>query len=79
MILVWIMIAVGLFSLTLIYFELTPIVMSFFDTLVLWEAPAWGISIISKCYHAGFIVLAVGIILYGLLHSTKNEPDTFKL
>jgi hypothetical protein len=75
---VWIFVVIGLVSASLVYFELTPFIMEFFDQLVLWGAPAWGIGLISKCYHVGFIILAVGIILYGLLHSTKDEPDTYK-
>jgi hypothetical protein len=72
------MVVIGLVSTCLVYFQLTPFVMEFFTQLTLWGAPEWGTDLIAKCYHVSFIILAVGIILYGLLHSTKDEPDTYK-
>ncbi|WP_048065446.1 hypothetical protein [Methanosarcina acetivorans] len=78
MIWVWIMVIIGLLSTLLTYFVLTEPIMGFLDIMVSWGAPEWAISTLTRSYHTGFIILGVGIIVYGLLHSTKDEPDTYK-
>lgn len=78
MIWVWIMVVVGLVTTCLVYFQLTTPIMTFMNQMVIWGAPGWSVDVVTKCYHAGFIILGVGMIVYGLLHSTKDEPDTYK-
>lgn len=78
MIWVWIMVLIGLFSTVLTYFMLTEHIMSFLNTLIAWGAPQWAIDNVAENYHIAFIILGVGMILYGLLHSTKDEPDTYR-
>jgi hypothetical protein len=79
MIMVWLMVAVGLFSTGVTYFYLTPIIMNLLTQFVTHGAPSEYIDIISTCYHTGFVILCIGIVAYGIIYSTKTEPDTYKI
>lgn len=76
---VWIFILIGLFIVGVTYFQLTPTIIEIFTTLQLYGAPEWFISWVIKAYHIAFIILAVGIVLYGIIQATKEEPDTYRV
>lgn len=79
MIWVWIYVVVGLLTVGLAYFEITGPVMQFLNYMQVNGAPEWFITLISRGYHGAFIILCVGILLYGLLNSVKTEPDTYRV
>lgn len=78
MIWTWIFVLIGVFSTSIIYFELSGPVMSLLDTFVTYGAPQATTDDIKRAYHAGYIILTVGLILYGLINSFKTEPDSYK-
>jgi len=78
MIFVWIYILIGLFVVSLTYFEFTPALIQIFLNLETYGAPSWFIDWVIRCYNIGFIVLAVGIIIYGILQAVKEEPTTYQ-
>jgi hypothetical protein len=52
--------------------------MEIMDQMVLLGAPVGNMHILLVCYHMSFIVLFVGTIVYGIIYSTKTEPDTYR-
>ncbi len=69
---------IGLFSVSLIYFELTGPVTQVMLSFQTNGAPEWFISFVLRCYHGGFIILVLGLLLFGILYGLRTENDTYQ-
>lgn len=79
MLFVCIFVLIGLFIVCLSYFALTEPVMTILTAFETAGTPSWLIDALQLSYHLAFIILAVGVVLFGFLWSVKKEPDSYQM
>lgn len=79
MLFVWIFILIGLFIIGAVYFQFTPALVEILATLQTQGAPESVVMWILRAYHISMIMLAVGMILYGIVKATQTEPDSYQV
>lgn len=77
MIFTWIVVISLEFCVGVLYYVMSEPVANILLKMQTYGAPAEKIAFISLCYHGAFIIVAVGLLIYAILRSTRVEYDTY--